>query len=263
MGGGYVGLETAAVAAGMGLHVTVVERAGRILERVACEDASRIVRTLHQRHGVRIVEGRVVVAAHGGERLSGVTLDDGERLDVDFAVVGVGVAPRDELARAAGLDCRAGALVDGHGRTGAPGVWAAGDCANFPLHGERVRLESVQNAVDQAECAADDMLGRSRLYAPTPWFWSDQYDMKLQMVGLARGADATVRLRSGQGESLWRFAGGTLVGVTAINDSRIYMAARKLLESGRAPSLEEASREGFDPVAWLKRGGAPKALATA
>ncbi|MCG5238117.1 NAD(P)/FAD-dependent oxidoreductase [Xanthobacter oligotrophicus] len=257
LGGGYVGLETAAVAVKTGLSVTVVERAARILERVACPETSDAIRALHAGHGVRILEGRSVaaVAARDGA-VAVVTLDDGTRMEVDAVLVGIGVLPRDELARAAGIACDNGIAVDVHGRTSAPGIWAAGDCAAFPLAGIPTRLESVQNAVDQAECAADDMLGRPRVYAPVPWFWSDQYDMKLQIVGLNRGYDAVLRRRSERGESLWYFREGRMIAVDALNDARTYMAAKKLLEGGIAVSLEEAAQEGFDPVARMRRPAA-------
>jgi len=254
LGGGYVGLETAAVAAKAGLAVTVVERAARILERVACAETSAVIRDLHEAHGVHIVEGRSVAEVEArGDALAAVTLDDGRRIEVDAMLVGIGVLPRDDLARAAGIACDNGIVVDFHGRTSAPGVWAAGDCAAFPLEGISTRLESVQNAVDQAECAADDMLGHTRAYTPVPWFWSDQYDVKLQIAGLNRGYDAVVRRRSERGESLLYFRAGRMIAVDAIGDARTYMAAKKMLEAGMDVSLAEASEEGFDPVARMRR----------
>lgn len=259
LGGGYVGLETAAVAAKAGLTVTVVERAPRILERVACAETSDAIRALHAGHGVRILEGRSVAQVEAREgAVAAVTLDDGTRLEVDAVLVGIGVLPRDELARAAGLTCDNGIVVDAHGRTSVggnwtPGIWAAGDCASFPFEGLPTRLESVQNAVDQAECAADDMLGRPRAYAPVPWFWSDQYDTKLQIVGLNRGYDAVLRRQSERGESLWYFREGRMIAVDALNDARTYMAAKKLLEAGAVLTLDEVADAGFDPVARMKR----------
>ena len=259
LGGGYVGLETAAVAAKAGLTVTVVERAPRILERVACAETSDAIRALHAGHGVRILEGRSVAQVEAREgAVAAVTLDDGTRLEVDAVLVGIGVLPRDELARAAGLTCDNGIVVDAHGRTSVggnwtPGIWAAVDCASFPFEGLPTRLESVQNAVDQAECAADDMLGRPRAYAPVPWFWSDQYDTKLQIVGLNRGYDAVLRRQSERGESLWYFREGRMIAVDALNDARTYMAAKKLLEAGAVLTLDEVADAGFDPVARMKR----------
>ncbi|WP_238121009.1 MULTISPECIES: NAD(P)/FAD-dependent oxidoreductase [unclassified Xanthobacter] len=254
LGGGYVGLETAAVAVKAGLEVVVVERAARILERVACAETSAVIRGLHESHGVRIVEGRGVAGVRARDgAIAAVELEGGARLEVDVAVVGIGVQARDELARAAGLACDAGIVVDGFGRTSAPDVWAAGDCATFPLDGQPTRLESVQNAVDQAECVADDMLGRGRIYAPVPWFWSDQYDVKLQIVGLNRGYDAVVPHRSAQGQSHWYFRGDRMIAVDAINDARTYMAAKKMLEGGKGVGRADVAADGFDPVAWLRR----------
>ena len=257
LGGGYVGLETAAVAAKAGLTVTVVERAARILERVACAETSDAICALHAGHGVRILEGRSVAGVEARDgAVAAVALDDGTRLDVDAVLVGIGVLPRDELARAAGITCENGIMVDVHGRTSAPGIWAVGDCASFPFQGLPTRLESVQNAVDQAECVADDMLGHTRDYAPVPWFWSDQYDMKLQIVGLNRGYDSVLRRRSERGESLWYFRDGRMIAVDALNDARTYMAAKKLLEAGAVLTLDEVAAEGFDPVARMKRPAA-------
>ncbi|QRG05675.1 FAD-dependent oxidoreductase [Xanthobacter dioxanivorans] len=254
LGGGYVGLETAAVAVKAGLGVVVVERAGRILDRVACAETASIIRDLHAGHGVRILEGRCVagVVAENGA-IAAVELEDGERIPVDLAIVGIGVLARDELVRAAGIACDNGILVDVFGRTSAPDVWAAGDCACFPLDGVPTRLESVQNAVDQAECVADAMLGRPRPYAPVPWFWSDQYDVKLQIVGLNRGYDAVVRRRSDRGSSLWYFRKGWMIAVDAVNDARTYMAAKRMLEAGAEISFAEVSAADFDPVARLRR----------
>ncbi|XUF58494.1 FAD-dependent oxidoreductase [Bordetella pertussis] len=166
-GGGYIGLETAAVAAQAGLSVQVVERASRVLERVACPATAAAIRALHQRHGVLIHEGRTVAGTEGDEALTGVELDNGLRIACDLVVAGVGVAPQTALAEAAGIDCDDGILVDAYGRTSAPDVWAAGDCARFVLGGEPARLESVQNAIDQAEAVADDMLGRGGRISPS------------------------------------------------------------------------------------------------
>ncbi|KCV56130.1 NAD(P)/FAD-dependent oxidoreductase [Bordetella bronchiseptica] len=252
LGGGYIGLETAAVAAQAGLSVQVVERASRVLERVACPATAAAIRALHQRHGVLIHEGRTVAGTEGDEALTGVELDNGQRIACDLVVAGVGVAPQTALAEAAGIDCDDGILVDAYGRTSAPDVWAAGDCARFVLGGEPARLESVQNAIDQAEAVADDMLGQGRPYQPVPWFWSDQYDMKLQIVGLNRGYDAVVSHASAKGESHWYFRADRLISVDALNDGRAYMVGKKLLEAGRAVGRGEVERPGFEPMQLLR-----------
>lgn len=252
VGGGFIGLETAAVAATAGLEVTVVERASRILERVACRETSDYIRKIHQDRGVRIIEGGSVARTFGADSVSAVELDDGTRIEMDLAVVGIGVLPRTRIAENAGIRCANGIIVDAYGRTSAADVWAAGDCAAFPFDGLPTRLESVQNAVDQAEIVADDMLGKARPYAPVPWFWSDQYEMKLQIVGLNRGYDRVVPRNSERGISNWYLREDRLIAVDTINDARTYMAVRKLLEKGVKLNAETVSNPDFDPVALLR-----------
>ncbi len=140
-------------------------------------------------------------------------LTSGERLETDLVLVGTGVLPNAELAARAGIETRDGILVDEHGRTSAADVWAAGDCARFPLCGELIRLESVQNAIEQAEAVADDMLGEAAPYAPVPWFWSDQYDAKLQIAGWNRGYTEVVACDTDRGLSNWYYREGRLVAV--------------------------------------------------
>ncbi|SSX47441.1 NAD(P)/FAD-dependent oxidoreductase [Ciceribacter sp. T2.26MG-112.2] len=253
IGGGYIGLETAAVAAMAGLDVTVIERAPRILERVACSRTSDHFRALHQSKGVRIIEdGAIASVSSQDGQLTAVTLENGETLAADLAVVGVGVLPRTDLAERAGLHCDNGIVVDVHGRTSKKGIWAAGDCANFPFGGLPTRLESVQNAVDLAEIVADDMLGKTRDYKPVPWFWSDQYDTKLQIVGLNRGYDSVVAKRAERTFAHWYLRDGVVVAVDTINDGRTYMAARKLFEKGVKITAEDLARPDFDPVSVLR-----------
>jgi 3-phenylpropionate/trans-cinnamate dioxygenase ferredoxin reductase subunit len=237
VGGGYIGLEAAAVAAQKGLQVTVLEMADRILQRVAAAPTSDFFRALHQSHGVTIREktGLTKLVGKGG-RLTGAELADGSFLPVDVAIVGIGILPNDELAKAAGIAVEAGILVDGQGRTSDPHVFAAGDCANFPWRGERTRLESVQNAIDQAEHVAAVIMGETKDYDPKPWFWSDQYDIKLQIAGLNRGYDSTV-LRPGKrpgSQSIWYFKDGRLVAIDAMNEALAYALGKKALEAGKS-----------------------------
>lgn len=253
IGGGFIGLETAAVAARSCLDVTVIERAARVLERAVCAETSDYIRAVHQAHGVRILENSAIASVLGEVGVEGVELETGERIEADLALVGIGVLPRVSLAEDVGIACDNGIVVDAFGRTSAAGVWAAGDCANFPFEGGRARLESVQNAADQAEIVADDMLGRSRPYQPVPWFWSDQYDEKLQIAGLNRGYDTVVSRRSERGVANWYLRGGKAIAVDAINDARTYMAARKLFEGGFELDAALVSRPDFDPVAVLRR----------
>ncbi len=249
VGGGYIGLEAASVAATRGLAVTIVEAADRILQRVACSETADWFRALHRENGVDIREGVEVTRLTGGRRVDGVELGDGSRIDADFVIVGIGVAPQTRLAQEAGLDIADGVTVDARARSSVPGIWAAGDCASFPYRGGRLRLESVQNAIDQAECAAADMVGSGYDYAPVPWFWSDQFATKLQIAGIGTGFDRIVSRRDGDGAaSHWYFAGDELLAVDAMNAPRAYMVGKRLLEAGRSPD-EAALR---DPATKLK-----------
>jgi 3-phenylpropionate/trans-cinnamate dioxygenase ferredoxin reductase subunit len=234
VGGGYIGLEAAAVAAKLGLEVTVVEQAPRILGRVASSETADIVREAHRAHGVDIREGVGLLRLTGDEAVSAAELSDGSTLDIDFVLVGIGIRPASELAEAAGLTCENGISVDEYGRTSAQDIWAAGDCASFPYRGVRMRLESVQNAIDQAETVAANMLGAEMPYDPVPWFWSDQYDLKLQIAGLSTGYDRVVRRETDGAVSHWYFAGDKFLAVDAINAPRDYMVGKRLLEAGKS-----------------------------
>ncbi|MEM8753865.1 MAG: FAD-dependent oxidoreductase [Pseudomonadota bacterium] len=257
VGGGYIGLEAAAVAAAKGLRVTVVEAAERILQRVAAPATSDFFRALHESHGVEIREGAALARLVGSASVEAAELADGERLEVDFVVVGVGVQPNQELAAEAGLavdETLGGIAVDAAGRTSDANVFAAGDCASFPYEGRRVRLESVQNAIDQAEAAAAAMLGEALSYAPTPWFWSDQYDVKLQIAGLNQGYDRTVeRAGAEAAKSVWYFQGDRLLAVDAMNDPRAYMVGKRLIEQGKSPTVEAVGDPSVD-LKSLMRG---------
>ncbi len=254
VGGGYIGLEAAAVAAKKGLDVTLVEMADRILQRVACRETSDYFRAAHQRHGVTIREGVGLDRLVGEDRVTSARLSDGTEVPVDFVVVGVGIAPAAALAKAAGLDIENGIKVDAEGRTSDPSIWAAGDCASFPHKGRRIRLESVGNAIDQAECVAANILGAAKGYDAKPWFWSDQYDLKLQIAGLNAGYDRVVT-REGEAEgaaSFWYYAGGRLLAVDAVNDPRAYMVGKRLIEMGKSPAPEVVSDSETDLKALLK-----------
>lgn len=250
VGGGYIGLEAAAVAASKGLKVTLVEMAQRILQRVACRETSDYFRRVHESHGVKLLEGVRLERLTGDTRATGAVLSDGTELSVDFVLVGVGIAPATKLAEAAGLDIDNGIKVDAEGRTSDPSIWAAGDCASFPHGGGRIRLESVGNAIDQAECVAANMLGAAMPYTPKPWFWSDQFDLKLQIAGLNNGYDKIVsRVGETNGaQSFWYYEGDKLLAVDAINDSRAYMVGKRLIEAGKSPVPEVVA----DPATDLK-----------
>jgi 3-phenylpropionate/trans-cinnamate dioxygenase ferredoxin reductase subunit len=239
VGGGYIGLEAAAVAAKRGLQVTLVEMADRILQRVAAPETSDYFRALHQSHGVTIREGVGLDRLLGEGHVTGARLSDGTELDVDLVIVGVGISPATTLAEAAGLEIENGIKVDARGQTSDPAIWAAGDCASFPWKAARIRLESVPNAIDQAECVAENIMGAGKDYVAKPWFWSDQYDVKLQIAGLNAGYDRTV-VRPGDkpgSQSVWYFRGDALLAVDAMNDPRAYMIGKRLVEAGQSPSL--------------------------
>ncbi|MHA6265963.1 FAD-dependent oxidoreductase [uncultured Aliiroseovarius sp.] len=254
IGGGYIGLEAAAVAAKKGLKVTLVEMADRILQRVAAPETSDYFRALHTAHGVDIREGVGLDRLTGDGRVTGAVLSDGTTLEVDFAIVGVGIAPDTTLAEAAGLEIDNGIKTDALGRTSDTAIWAAGDCASFPYHGTRIRLESVPNAIDQAEIVARNIMGENVDYIATPWFWSDQYDVKLQIAGLNVGYDNVVTRRDGDdaSASFWYFQGDTLLAVDAMNDPRAYMVGKRLIESGKSPDKAIVADSASDLKPLLK-----------
>lgn len=235
IGGGYIGLEAAAVCAKKGMEVTLVEATPRILQRVAAPETSDYFRALHTGHGVTIREGVGVDRITGQDRATGVHLADGTVLPADLVIVGVGIAPDTRLAEAAGLRIDNGIWTDEQARTSDPHIWAAGDCASLTFDGRRIRLESVGNAIDQAEIAAKNILGRGIAYRPAPWFWSDQYDCHLQIAGLNLGYDSVHVRRDGDGLSHWYYAEGRLIAVDAMNDARAYMVGKRLIEAGRSP----------------------------
>lgn len=234
VGGGYIGLEAAAIASRQGLDVTLIEAAPRILQRVAGPETAAFFRELHRGHGVEILEGIGLTALHPGAPLA-AELSDGTRHEFDFIVLGIGVVANDELAAAAGLECDGGIVVDARGRTSDPHIWAAGDCTRLPLDGRMIRLECVQNAIDQAEAVAANIMGARQDYHPKPWFWSDQHDIKLQIAGLSDGHDSVITRPGATGRSHWYFAKGRLIAVDAMNDPRAYMIGKRLIEAGRSP----------------------------
>ncbi|SPJ30390.1 NAD(P)/FAD-dependent oxidoreductase [Falsiruegeria mediterranea] len=235
IGGGYIGLEAAAVCAKRGVQVTLVEMADRILQRVAAPETSDYFRSLHGSHGADIREGVGLDHLVGTDgKVTGAVLTDGTKLEIDFAVVGVGITPATQLAEMAEVELDNGIKTDAHGRTSDPSIWAAGDCASFPYKGGRIRLESVPNAIDQAEFVAQNMMGADKEYIATPWFWSDQYDVKLQIAGLNTGYDRVVT-RKGDGltNSFWYYKGDQLLAVDAMNDPRAYMVGKRLIDGGK------------------------------
>lgn len=242
VGGGYIGLETAAVAAKRGLKVTVVEALERCLQRVTSQQISDFFEGVHRAEGVTILTRTGV---HGFDKAADGSLvvhtANGD-IDADLVIAGIGILPEQEVAQAAGLVCDNGIVVDEYARTSDPNVYAIGDCANHPnpLLGRRIRLESVQNAIDQAKIAALAIVGRPKVYAEVPWFWSDQYDLKLQIAGISAPGD-TVVVRGDPATrkfAVFYLRDGHVAAVDAVNAVPEYMIGRQLI----------AQKKEADPV---------------
>ncbi len=254
VGGGYIGLEAAAVAAKRGVKVTLIEAGERILQRVACSQTSGYFRDLHRSHGVDIREGVGLEGLQGSKgRVSSATLSDGTSLDIDVVIAGIGILPNAELARNADIDCDNGIKIDALCTTSDPAIMAIGDCACFPCNGASLRLESVGNAIDQGQTAAAIVMGSNQPYEAKPWFWSDQYDIKLQIAGLSSGYD-TIQQRLGVtgSRSYWYFRGDRLLAVDAMNDPRAYMVAKRLIEAGKSPPVNAVCDITLDLKGLLK-----------
>ncbi|MGE0146698.1 MAG: NAD(P)/FAD-dependent oxidoreductase [Parvibaculaceae bacterium] len=232
IGAGYVGLEVAASCALLGKQVTVVEAAPRVLARVAGNDLASIVQRAHEAHGVSFrLETTVTRLTLGAAGLD-IELSDNAHLTADVALCAIGAVPNTDLAEAARLAVNRGIVTDSRCLTIDDRVYAIGDCATFPWEGALVRLESVQNATDQAEIVARRICGMDVEYKPLPWFWSDQYDLRLQSVGLATGAEGSIVRSTANSHSIWHHRGGQIIALDTINASRDHMLARKILARG-------------------------------
>ena len=235
IGGGYVGLEVAAVARKAGLNVTVIETQERILQRVTTPEMSDYYHQLHTERGVNIMLNQAVTGFEGerGDQGSVTKVLCGDlTVEADIVVIGVGILPNIEIAEEAGLECNNGIVVDDHGQTSNPDIYAAGDCANHPnrLLNRRLRLESVPNAIEQARVACINLLGGDVEYASIPWFWSDQYELKLQMVGFSSdGEESVVRGdKSSNKFAVFHLKKGRVVAVDAVNSSKAFMLGKRL-----------------------------------
>jgi 3-phenylpropionate/trans-cinnamate dioxygenase ferredoxin reductase subunit len=257
IGGGFIGLEVAATARKRGLAVTVLEAAPRLLGRVLAPLLSDWYAQLHTGHGVDLVFNAQVSAIDSKDgHAAVVTTSDGRRFPAGLVIVGIGVTANDSLAKRAGIMCDRGIVVDACARTSVTGVVAAGDCTARRLpEGTLLRLESVQNATEQGRSAAAALLGQERPFVATPWFWSDQYDKKLQMAGLSSDAEQwAVRGTLASGTfSVCHFRGGQLIAVDSVNASKDHLLARKLLDAGVSPTLAQAADSTFDLAALLAK----------
>jgi 3-phenylpropionate/trans-cinnamate dioxygenase ferredoxin reductase subunit len=257
IGGGFIGLECAAAAAMLGRSTTVLEAADRLMGRVVSPALSAYYHDLHRRHGVDVRLGAAVTELHGVDgHVTKVRSGDGSDLPADLVIIGIGIVPNDELAAAAGLVCDRGIVVDPTLRTVDPYIYAIGDCAAFPHPMARglVRLESVQNAVDQGKAAADAILGEAKPYSAVPWFWSDQYDAHLQIAGLCHPYDENVTIgdMAAGAFSLLYFRHGALVGIDSVNRPADHVAARKLFAAGKTVTPAQARAPGFELKAAAK-----------
>ena len=254
VGGGYIGLEAAATARKFGVDVTLVEIEERILKRVAAKETSDYIRSLHISKGVKIKEeiglDRLKIV---GDKALSASLTDGSDISVDFVIVGIGISPNTELAKSAKLKINNGIFVNDECRTSISNIYAAGDCTSFEYKNTLVRLESVGNAIDQANTVAQNILQQNTKYIPKPWFWSDQYNLKLQIAGLNTGYDDVV-VRKGENDQVshWYFKGPNLLAVDALNDPRCYMIGKRLIEANKSPTKNQLKDKDFNLKVLLK-----------
>ena len=237
VGGGYIGLETAASLRSLGLHVTVLEAADRVLERVTAPEVSAFFTRIHQEEGVDVLTNALVEALVGDTRVREVVLGSGESVAADLVIVGIGIEPTTALAEAAGLVVDDGILIDAHARTSDPDIVAAGDCTSqvIPRYGRRIRLESVPSAVEQAKVAAATICGKDKEIAALPWFWSDQYDLKLKIAGLNTGYDNLVLNGDPTRDrdfTCYYLREGELIAADCVNRPRDFMTSKRMLAEG-------------------------------
>lgn len=236
VGAGYIGLEVAAVTRQLGLEVTVVEMEDRVMSRVVSPETSDFYQVEHSTQGVKLRLSTGVRAFHGDSRVEAIETTDGDLIPADFVVVGVGIIPNTELASAAGIEVNDGIVVDDRCQTADPAIYAVGDCTLHPnsIYGRYLRLESVQNAVEQAKTAANNICGVETHYSQVPWFWSDQYDLKLQIAGLSAGYDDVV-IRGNPVDRSFAclyLKDGRLIATDAINSAREFVQSKALIAAG-------------------------------
>jgi len=233
VGAGYIGLEVAAVAAQLGADVTVIEMEDRVMSRVVSPQISEFYQQEHIAHGVKLMLSTGISGFNGDEHVTAVELSNGEQVAADLVVIGIGVVPNTELASDAGLEVENGIVVDDHCQTSDPSIFAVGDCTHHPndILGYRVRLESVHNALEQAKTAASNICGEESSYAQVPWFWSDQYDLKLQIAGLSQGYDQAIVRGNPDSRSFscLYLQNGQLIAVDAVNSPKDFMQSKALI----------------------------------
>lgn len=253
IGGGYIGLEVAASLRALGLDVVLLEAAERVLQRVTAYEMSRFFTRIHREEGVDVRTGVEVKEFSGDHQVREVILADGESIRADMVIIGVGVEPNTDLALAAGLIVEDGVLIDAHARTSDPHITAAGDCTcqDTVRYGRRIRLESVPSATEQAKVAAASMCGKSKEISALPWFWSDQYDLKLQIAGLNTGYDEIVLDGDPAHDrdfTCYYLREGELIAADCVNRPRDFMAAKRDITQGTPVAVDRlATTEQEEP----------------
>ncbi len=262
VGAGYIGLELAASLRALGIAVTVLETADRVLQRVTAPQVSEFYARVHREEGVQIRTGIIITALEGSvekNRVRGVRCADGELIEAGLVIVGIGVQPNVELAQAAGLVVDNGILIDAHGCTSDPDIVAAGDCANHfsSLYGRRIRLESVPNAIEHAKVAAATLCGKPGQISALPWFWSDQFDLKLQIAGLNAGHDKVVvrgNYQSGRSFSCFYFNNDRLIAADCVNRAQEFLLSKRLIAEKVLIDSEMLADERFSMESLLTKG---------
>ena len=257
VGGGYIGLETAASLRQLGMEVAVIEMMPRILQRVTAPELSEFYTRTHREEGVTIVTDAAVASIDGDESATSVSCKDGSSFPADLVIIGAGIEPNVELADEAGLEVDNGIVVNEFAQTSDPDIVAAGDCTwHFnPLYSRWLRLESVQNAIDQAKTAGASICGQHHVYDALPWFWSDQYDMKMQIAGLSQGYDSVVvrgDIQNSRKFAAFYFEGEKLLAIDAVNMPQAFMVGKRLLLSGKRVEKSQIVDESFDLKELLK-----------
>jgi 3-phenylpropionate/trans-cinnamate dioxygenase ferredoxin reductase subunit len=258
VGGGYVGLETAASLRKLGMEVTVLEMMNRILERVTAPELSAYYSDLHQRHGVNIIVNAQALELRGTDRVQEVVCNENRTLDADLVIIGIGVIPNTELAADAGLAISNGVVVDELAQTSDPDIVAVGDCTNHPndLLGYRLRLESVPNAMEQAKAAAATLCGQHKPYHALPWFWSDQYNIKLQIAGMNRGYERVIIRGVPATDQFvaWYMKGNQVLAADCINNPKEFMIAKKIIGKKVQMKDSDLANTGIDLNACIPAG---------
>ena len=240
LGGGFIGLEVASVARNLGVDVTILESQERILKRTSAEIVANHIKSIHLLNGVSIKENTSIKKIlKTRENSFNILTNKNELIYADFIIAGIGAQPNTEIACNAGLLIDNGIVVDETCRTSDPNIFAAGDCVSFPFNKDLIRLENVGNAIEQSETASENVLGKDIKYQPVPWFWSDQFDVKLQIAGLNNGFTRVFHRQSDNKNSFWYYKDDQLISVDAINDPKSYMVGKKLLEMKKNPSPKD------------------------